>query len=400
MFFKEHSDAFFSLSPEHNGATLPNLNARLQNGVLLMIDCKRAVKREIIYSRISDKDCSSLSSIVKNMRTPLHGVGLSLIIKNNYLNVDTKNMYFKNFKIPSILDAFASTVDSIRPICSELTDICFKATNEGSGRIGNLHYHPRTTLNSILWPFPRLWVSKTGAKTQSSLDMISSSQIQEVLDRFEIIAKSDEAFFKFLELNPADIPRNGPLYLIFLYIHNLKEHATNTVKLLELIESLEKKRTHNRFWFPHQKLKKWLLSNADIGAAVGPDMEDYVNSDGNDLARVSTRQDGRSVDPDKDGDIFQVKNPDGKKSRNIMDPDVSAPVTTVQKFFNCLYIFGAWLTSTDTFFAFKTSVGVVLLAIPAWRVQDAQWYMNWRGQWTMITLVLWMFPMTGAFLFG
>ncbi|KAI7891734.1 uncharacterized protein EV154DRAFT_442545 [Mucor mucedo] len=401
LFFKEHSDAFLSLSADNNGASLPNLNARLQNGVLLMIDCKRAVKREIIYSRISDKDCSALSSVVKNMRISLHGVGLSLIIKNNYLNSDTKNMYFKNFKIPSILEAFSSTVESIQPICSELTDICFKATNQGSGRIGNLHYHARTTLNSILWPFPRLWVSKTGAETQPALhERITSQQIQQVLDRFEIISKSDKAFFKFLELNPADIPRNGPLYLIFLYIHNLKEHASNTVKLLELIESLETKRTHSRFWFPHQTLKKWLFSQAEVGAAVGADIEDYSNGGGNDLARISTRQDGRGDNADNEGDIFQLKTSDGKPSRNQADPDVSAPVTRLQKFFNYLYIFGAWLTDTDTFFAFKTSVGVVLLAIPAWRSQDALWYMNWRGQWTMITLVLWMFPMTGAFLFG
>lgn len=401
MFFKEHSDAFLSLSPNNNGATLPNLNAQLQNGVLLMIDCKRAVKREIIYSRISDKDCSLLSNAVKGMRTSLHGVGLSLIIKNNYLNADTKNMYFKNFKIPSIIDAFASTVENIRPICTELTDLCFRATNEGSSRIGDLHYHPRTTLNSILWPFPRLWVSKPkSTETQCSQEKITSYQIQEVLDRFEIISKSDTAFFKFLELNPADIPRNGPLYLIFLYIHNLKEHASHTVKLMELIESLEAKRTRNKFWFPHQSLKKLLLSITEVGTAVGGDFEDYSNAGGNSLARVSTRQDGRSDNVDSDGDIFQVKNHNSKTSNTPGDPDVSAPVTALQKFFNCLYIFGTWLTDTNTFFAFKTSVGVVLLAIPAWRPQDAIWYMNWRGQWSMITLVLWMFPMTGAFLFG
>lgn len=399
MFFKEHSDAFLSLSTENNGASLPDLNARLQNGVLLMIDCKRAVKREIIYSRISDKDCSALSNIVKKMRTSLHGVGLSLIIKNNYLNSDTTNMYFKNLKIPSILEAFSSTVESIQPICSELTDICFKATNQGSGRIGNLHYHGRTTLNSILWPFPRLWVSKTEPETQSALnEKITSQQIQQVLDQFELIMKSDKAFFKFLELNPADIPRNGPLYLIFLYIHNLKEHAKNIIKLLELIENLEMKRTHSRFWFPHQTLKKWLFSQAEVDAAVGADIDNYSNVVGNDLARISTRQDGRGDNSDNDGDIFQMKIPGGKPSQ--VDPDVSAPVTRLQKFFNYLYTIGAWLTDTDTFFAFKTSVGVVLLAIPAWRSQDALWYMNWRGQWTMITLVLWMFPMTGAFIFG
>jgi hypothetical protein len=404
-FFKEHSDAFLSPLSNDNTANLPNLNARLQNGVLLLIDCKRAVKREILYSRISDKDCSELAKAITTMRTSLHGVGLSLIMKNNYLNSETKNIYFQKFSNPSIINAFTATLENIRPTASELADLCIKATNESSSRLGDLHYHPRTTLNSILWPFPRLWVSKSKPSetfSQQVDERITSHDLQQTIDQFDKVTKSQEAFSKFLDMNSADIPRNGPLYLIFLYIYNLKQHADDIFKLLELIETLETKRFRNKFWFPHQKLKKWLTSNAEIGAAVNTDISDYSEHAGaNDLVRVATRQDGRRGISNEDNDVFESKNPDKKqRTRSVGDPDVSAPVTAYQKFFNVIYQFGKWLTDTNTFFALKTSVGVVMLAIPAWRPQDAAWYIAWRGQWAMITLVLWMFPMTGAFIFG
>ena len=343
-----------------------------------------------------------MANITINMRAALHGIGLGLIMKKKYLKSDPKDIYFQHFKDPLIIDAFVSTLEKIAPACIELTDLCHKATSEGSIRIGNLHYHGRTTLNSILWPFPRLWVSHSASNNQDELTgKISADQLQKALDHFIVVSQSTAVFEPFLGTSSFGIPQNGPLYLLFLYIHNLRQHAANILKLVEFVEHLEEKRTRNRFWFPHQKLKKWLLSNSEIGAVTGADVTDYSNhAGGNDLARVSTRQDGRRDAVIKDeGDVFQTKRPQDQ-SRRLGDPDVSAPVTLSQKFFYGLYIFGRWMTSTNTFFAFKTAVGVVMMAIPAYRPGDVSWYISWRGQWAMITLVLWMFPMTGAFLFG
>jgi len=139
------------------------------------------------------------------------------------------------------------------------------------------------------------------------------------------------------------------------------------------------------------------MSNSNVGGSVGADEGEYQNQGGNDLTRIGTRGDNRNSTEDSDGDIFEPK---PRHTDKLGDPDVSAPVTPTQKFFYALYLVGQWLTDTTTFFAFKTAVGVVMLAIPAYRPQDHAWYMDWRGQWAMITLVLWMFPMTGAFIFG
>ncbi|KAI9474121.1 MAG: hypothetical protein EXX96DRAFT_487378, partial [Benjaminiella poitrasii] len=82
------------------------------------------------------------------------------------------------------------------------------------------------------------------------------------------------------------------------------------------------------------------------------------------------------------------------------DPDASEPITQLQKFFYAIHLFIKWLASNPTFFAIKTSVGMVILAIPAWRPQDHEWYVNWRGQWATLILVLWILPMAGTFVFN
>ncbi|KAI8874930.1 hypothetical protein K501DRAFT_299570 [Backusella circina FSU 941] len=394
-FFKEHSDTFLDPSLTPIDTTLPSVNNRLQDGCLLLIDSKRAVHSEILYSRISDKDCSRLTDAIKNMRINLHGIGLSTIMKGNYMN-DQENTYFEHFQEQNTIDAFTSALNGIRPAASSLADLCYKATSEGATRVAAMHYHPRTALNSILWPFPRLWIS--GSKVApEEVSTVSSRDVKLALDRFEQCSTSNEIFSKFLCMNAADIPRNGPLYLLFLYIHNLKEHAARIVALVELVEGMEERRTHYRLWFPHQTLKKWLRSD-EINTGTGSDLNNYENQMGAELARMATRPDNSDDRPAQE--IFDVKKTPSQKKKARGDPDVTGPQSSVQWFFYGIYRAIQWITDPTIFFALKTGVGVVMLAIPAWRVQDAGWYNQWRGQWAMITLVLWMFPATGFFIFG
>ncbi|KAI7907901.1 uncharacterized protein BX663DRAFT_14209 [Cokeromyces recurvatus] len=405
-FFKEHTDAFLQDSPVNHNVTLPTLSAHLKNGILLMIECKRAVKREILFSRISDVDCSEISNLITNMRSPLHGIGVSLMLKNNYVYSENKNMFFNKFIDPVTMDAFTTSLKGIRPISKELSDLCYNATNQASIRLANLHYPPRTTLNSILWPFPRLWVSKKATTTTNkncigqTEDPVSTSILYETIHQLDEISKSNKVFCKFLGLNATQLPRNGPLYLLFLYIFSLRQHALSVASLLKLIEKLEARRVKPRILLPHQTLKKWIMSNSEVGGSVGGDENDYENQPGgNDLARVGTLQ-SNSHDSESN-DVFEAKSSRiRKKQTKFADPDVSAPITPMQKFFYLIYLFLRWLTNTSTLFAIKTAIGVVMMAIPAWMPQNHEWYISWRGQWGMITLVLWMFPMTGAFVFG
>ncbi|KAI8147193.1 hypothetical protein BJV82DRAFT_509020 [Fennellomyces sp. T-0311] len=81
------------------------------------------------------------------------------------------------------------------------------------------------------------------------------------------------------------------------------------------------------------------------------------------------------------------------------DPDVMAPGTTREWAFYGLHRVHRWLSKHEPLMALKAATGVVLLAIPSWRVNTAQLYYEWRGQWALITMVLWMFPTTGRYIF-
>ncbi|KAG1470552.1 hypothetical protein G6F56_002620 [Rhizopus delemar] len=339
----------------------------------------------------------TLTKAVRDLRTSLHGIGLSFIIKNSFLNPNESNVYLDRFKDPHIIDAFSISLENIRPVCIELTEMCFDATDQYLTRIKSLHYHARTDLNSLLWPFPRLWASKSAKKdTESSSPKITPTQIKNTIIRLDKVTKSTGNFKDFLDLRPSDLPRNGPLYLLYLYLYNLKEYANHIAYFLELVVDLERKRLKYRFWFPHQNLSKWIKSYDDLGGSVSDNMNEreYTN---NDLTRCTTRNEDRRSSNEQ-YELHAMFDP--KKKTKRKNPDVSAPKTRIQKAFCVLFRCSQWLLDTTTFFAFKTALGVVMLAIPAWRPEDHEWYLEWRGQWAMIILVLWMFPMTGAFIFG
>lgn len=60
-FFKTQSEDFISLSEASSASTLPELHASMQRNLLSLIDCKRTVQREVLYTYLSAKDCSKIT---------------------------------------------------------------------------------------------------------------------------------------------------------------------------------------------------------------------------------------------------------------------------------------------------------------------------------------------------
>ncbi|KAI8371963.1 hypothetical protein EDC96DRAFT_439303 [Choanephora cucurbitarum] len=89
-----------------------------------------------------------------------------------------------------------------------------------------------------------------------------------------------------------------------------------------------------------------------------------------------------------------------KKATYPRDPDVNPPETASEKFFYALYRFIEWLKSPDCAFSLKTAAGFVLISLPAFLPESATWFFAWRGQWATITLMMWMIPVTGMFVFS
>lgn len=406
-FFKEHSEGFLLLESTPRDSqptadpTLPTMNSRLQDTTLMLIDCKRAVHRDIIFSRLNGKDVSKLTQLVKNLQAPLYGIGLSQICRNKFLRkIDDE-------KETAVLN---TAIQDIRDACGQLADTCNEALKDSIDRLQSFHGNTnRTALNSMLWPFPRLFCSQrrqrrpsTKGKDEEYTDMqgqqphVDSQQLRQQLDRLKNQACESTVRLYNLHHDNIDKRHVGGMHVLSLYRYNLFKYAERLIELIEFIETIEVTRTRRRLWFPTIKaLKKWFQSSSsnssdpNLGAGQAFD----TNQMGGGLVRIQTKD-----DENNDSNRF-VSN--GRSSKLYhRDPDCNPPETTFQRICYKLYIVKQWFYEADTFFAFKTAAGTVLLALPIYLKESAAWYVEWHGQWADIIAMLWLMPTTGVFYFS
>lgn len=418
-FFQENSNAFLSLSTSSATMTLPSLHARLQNSILKLIDCKREVQREILFNRLAHDDINNITRIVKTMRSPLHGIGLSLITKAERLE-QIKQPYFAADDDDTADDQsehkkqFMQGLDELRRIGQELADTCVMTLGECNKRLMKFSGKPRSLTSTILWPFPRVF-RRDYYKTKKDIQIEEQqqSQIQSLSEHLDqVISKyrieSRKASHIFIEPGPDSLEArfNGLLQIIYLFQYNLMEHALQLRSLVACVEDIEASRTTRKLWFPRLKLRKWFRSlsvNANIGGQVGtattsPETGGATMADlSNDLTLSQTMTRPDNIDQDDDIALVYRRNHRGKAYPR--DPDVNPPETAFETFFYKLYKIANWTKSVDAGFAFKTSAGFTLLSLPAFLPASASWFFAWRGQWATITLMLWMFPMAGMFFF-
>ncbi|KAI8084668.1 uncharacterized protein BX664DRAFT_366267 [Halteromyces radiatus] len=463
IFVKENSEAFLNLQSNTGASSLPSLQSRLQGIMLLLIDCKRAVQREVIYSKLSSTDISNLTKIVKNMYPGLHGLGLSVIMEKNYLSQLAIDPLLKQAtendndammdESKRIRNGYQDAVALIKPTSERLTNATVSCLEKCRSSLKSFQPRPRQPLNTFLWPFPRFTSFGKSSHRQHLLDMEEAGkklddavdELNKALEEFDQIqrSKSMECYSQICQQNPhmeqeqldnethgGLSKTHGPLYLMFLYQHNIRDYSSQVNSLANSIQILHQHNTERRLYFPQMSLKKWFNSNNEVDPTFfnkkhsnNNNNYDYGQQDNNgmvdtanlSLVQTMTRNDPYSDDQDgREGFIRRrsitsnrhhtATNPTSSQhdfpSKLHMDPDVSPPSTFSEQFFNGLYKVFLWLKDIDTTFALKTAVGMVLLAIPSWMTQNAGWFENWRGQWSLITLCLWIFPTPGLFLFG
>ncbi|KAI9251490.1 hypothetical protein BDA99DRAFT_563757 [Phascolomyces articulosus] len=431
-FFKEHSDAFLSLSPTSLNTTLPSLHDRLQGSTLLLIDCKRAVHRDILYSRLSGKDTSKLTQMVKDMRNPLHGIGLCQILKGDFdrkfqkeekgdssngSGSEDSSMIEKEMEAEK--KALFDAIGELHSILEQLSDACHDTLNDCVARLKGFHgASNRTTLNSILWPFPRLFSSmdfidqkkrssmskkkKFDEEKQEYTDLpyhAESQQLKSLIDRLN--QQASQSVSKLWSLHPEKpLKRHvGALNLFSTYRYHLTEYAKHLATFVEFVEELESTRSKRRLWMPSVKsVKKYFRAgemdpHMQSGEII--DNEQANNNTAVDLVRTQTRQNS-IVDPES-ASTFALRKEGGKLY--FRDPDVDPPTTPMQRMFYKLYLVRNWFLEPDTFLSFKTTIGTILLALPVFLPHSAAWYITNHGQWAMIILMMWMFPMSGMFFY-
>ncbi|ORY95665.1 hypothetical protein BCR43DRAFT_475613 [Syncephalastrum racemosum] len=406
-FFKEHTHAMLETSPDSLNTTLPSLHEHLQSSILLLIDCKRAVRREILFSRLNGEDISRLTKITKTLRSPLHGVGLSWILKKELLTktpdtFDEAPEALQNDKaeLRAGIQEIHAAYEQISHTCHQAMNECLERLKPFSGSAG------RTTLNSILWPFPRLFSSawfKSKDTPDNGRSHTTAQRLEEAIQKLD--KQAGDVAYNLIEKHHDNNeleklkPAHHGLYIMMLYRYSMREYTHCVASLLEFVEDIETTRRSKRFWFP--RFRKLFRSSTDIDPNIGGDTGEY-GQDGAmmhdlTLVRTSTRN-GDLLENDDGGERSAFVKASGRLY--YRDPDVDPPSTPFQNFCYSFYKLTNWFLEVDTFFSFKTAVGVVMLAVPAYLAESVTWYFTWRGQWAMITLMLWMYPMNGMFFYS
>lgn len=468
IFFKENSEAFLEMNRNTGVSSLAALRGKLQGGVLALIDCKRAVQREITYTKLSPTDISSLTRIVKSMYPTLHGLGLSNILEKDYLSKHIQDPLLKNalnennnnnnnngviyddddntiksHNNYNIIDGFEDSVNSMKSTSHYLTQVTAECLQECRNGLNGFQKKPRTTLNSILWPFPRINFFYRNQQEMEDIESVRhrldqvTDSLQQALQKFDEIQQSNK-IQRYIQIckqikresmethissssiddsfisEPEDYTY-GPLYLIYLYQTSLREYCSQVLELSHFIQQLQIERTKPKIHFPKRSLKKWFHNlqctessyNGNGNSSNNTQLTSVVGSESTnlDIMRTATRQHVLTDDNENnnnsysnhevDSNFYNFNNnndddPNDKKKKKkkrkldrsalYLDPDVFPPSNSIERFFDKIHKVYLWLCDFNTVFALKTAVGVVLFAIPAWRPESAAWYNDYKGK--------------------
>lgn len=391
------------------------IHNNLQGNILMLIESKRAVQREIFYSKLTAKDFSYLTKLVKSMRVPLHGIGLSRCIEQEMYDAQTGGTLKlwqttalglhpnindsssvqsvapisdtdSSFQSEQLIQEYKEILNILRPICNTLASECTSAVSECMSRLNCLHNGKRNTPGA----------QKDGS-TLSDDGEPFTQRLRTAIETFEKDRTTGMDHLFQNRQNQRDLHRALLILLSFQY--NLRLYAEGVLEMAEYITTLEKERCKKRVCWPNITFQKWIkgASRADDITANGNQLNEG-NAD-RQLERSASRINYQQAPVD----ISAVtsaweQHPAGRYIRR--DPDVLAPSTGWERFFYGLYKFKIWLLEPETLTVVKTSIGCVLLALPAYFPSSALWYNEWRGQWAVITLVFWMFPSSGLLIFG
>ncbi|KAK9764644.1 hypothetical protein K7432_007686 [Basidiobolus ranarum] len=354
---------------------LSAVGRQLQGNVLMLIEMKDAVQREILYSRLKAKDFSHLTRIIKSMTVPLHGISLSRVMQQDMYNTRAYGNFYQwltgaheisssknGLDTNELLEKYRDILRTLRPICNALVLAC------------------TSTLSECIKCLSRMNDGKTKNTTADDQTHISRlvPRLREAIQTFEKCRIRDMA-----NIFPS---KYNTMLLPFLFQFNLREYAERVLKVAESIASLEEDRREKQLRWPKMTLKKWIKGSTN---------EEDITAKDNQL----------SPGDDEDKSVDKLLGPSSLEhdhAGNIRwrDPDVLAPSSRCEVFFFKLYKLKIWLLQPQILTVLKTSIGCILLSLPAFFANSAKWYAEWRGQWTVITVVFWMFPSSGLLILG
>jgi hypothetical protein len=339
---------------------------------------------------------------------------------------------------------YDEVLNIVKPTYIALTEACSIAIRESVKRLRRLqNLDPRYQDRPFFYKYYYKW--KVGAEQEEKerLEFDYLRMTDPSLPLYEAMKRFHE--HRLVGLNRLYTKSGVPhriLFLLLTFQFNLHAYAEHVYTLTSLIYELDQSRTERRFWTPHTALRKWFFqghNNEDsfeldmpgaIVEAVNPMslqrsysrratmMAQAANSQADTeaqrvLYKLDTPHRGEVHTPAQHHDQHPYDHTDEIRAHispwkqnsfdplEYHDPDVAYPTNKTQRLFYYIYIFCIkHLYTADVAFAFRASIVIAFLSLPAFLEQSNGWFNEVRGQWASVVAVIWMGPSVGSNFFG
>ncbi|CAG8493831.1 7811_t:CDS:2, partial [Scutellospora calospora] len=387
----EQETNFFLRGP-YNRNTISQLNRIAHDNILNLDIAKKDAQHEVSYSKIGPEDLLDINKIVKSLHMILEGLALSGVIEEELMkdrqegtieiriedkcdhvsifDQVTLNTYTDDLPSPSSVgtatgceEDLTKLLEIIRPICTELSEVCQMCLADSMIRVEHLKHNCREPWYKKIWPF---CLKPTPSHNQNVIDD-PIGHLHTAITKFENarVEGLNKLFEDKLIISP--LPQRV-LLLILLFENSLKTFAEDLCLLVATIKMLGSQRQSKKFWLPPIPFFK---RTRDVGGTE-EECEKFFES--------NTRQDEKE----------EIEN------EILFDPDVTPPTTSCQRFWYKLWMIRNWFNSIYAKFAIKNTLVVTALCLPAFLPYSYVWFNKYHGQWALISAVVSFSPTTGG----
>jgi hypothetical protein len=345
---------------------------------------KREAQHEVSFSKIGPEDILEITRLVKSMHMTLGGLALSGVIEEELMkdgeegtveiringdDVDPQSpqsfedqaSFSANEPLSptSTIGTAENTVGTtgneedltrllniLGPICTELSEACQLCLADCITRVDHLQHNCREPWYYQLWPF------KYKPRADHNKNVLDDpfGDLQEAIAKF--CESRDEALGHLFDETHTISPSPQRLFLLLILFENsLKEVAESLGFLVGIVKVLSTTRQSKKFWLPEIPIFKRIR---DFGE---------IDEDGWKIYEHKTREEEEE-----------------ELGNEVFDPDVTPPSNSIQKFWYNLWLIRNWFDSKYAVFAFKNTLVVTCLCLPAFLPGSYHWFDVYRGQ--------------------
>ncbi|CAH1760745.1 24832_t:CDS:10 [Entrophospora sp. SA101] len=356
----EHETHFFLCDP-YNRNTIAMFHRQAQDNLLNLDTAKREAQHEISFSKIGPQDLIEINRLVKSMHMTLGGLALSGVIEEELMK-DGQEAPTSSANTTGSEEDLDKLLDIFKQICSELSETCQLCLADCVSRVDHLRHNCSSPWYYRWLPFGNnSAISHKTSPLNDPLEYLRSA-----------IRNYQQARRIYLDRLFSETPTISPspqrvLLLLMFFENDLMVFAESLGSLVGLIKVLETSRHFKKLWMPPIPLLKRMHNVGEI------------NEDG---WRIFETQSRREQEEELGMEFY--------------DPDVTLPTTKIQKLWYNLWRIRNWFDSKYARYAFKNTIVVTALGIPAFLPYSYEWFDNYRGQWAIISAVLSFSPTTGG----